>query len=313
MEGVPACFLFADQVSKDTSGYRLSKACEESTGRDGIEGVQWLNGLVRIYPKSPQARNKLLMKGVTLNKVHIPVIGTNPNIVDGSEETVKLIIGKVPLSLANEEIEKALTQLPGVRIKSRLFYEHYRDDQGKLTSYKSGRRFAYVVKPANPLPKSLKIVKWNASLYHFGQKTGSAPTDSNPAGSSAPNDNALHSSATDRRSVSPPCAPSPQLSPVVPSSAPASAEDRVNNQPVLDLFFRKPTGTGLATVTTTPSSRGRSKLRQQRSRSASASRKRFPSDGDKFERVGSKARREEAPATSRDYYDFDPTRDPPQF
>lgn len=311
-QGVPACFLFADQVSKGTSGYRLSKACEESTGPDGIEGVQWLNGLVRIYPKSPQARNKLLMKGVTLNKVHLPVIGTNPNIVDGSEDSVKLIIGKVPLSLANSEIEKALSQMSGVKIKSRMYYEHYRDDNGKLTSFKSGRRFVYIATPLAPLPKSLKIVKWNASLYHYGQKRVLAPLDSNPEGViPAASHNELGTTVTDSSPVILADTPSSQTSPVVPSSDPSPAEDRVNNQSSLDLFFRKP----IKSVAVTPSgsTRGRTKFRQQRSRSASAPRKRVPSESDRLERATCKTRREEAPAISRDYYDFDPTRDPPEI
>lgn len=312
MEGVPACFLFADQVSKGTSGYRLSKACEESTGLDGIEGVQWLNGLIRIYPKTSQARNRLMMKGVTLNKIHIPVIGTNPNIVDGTEETVKLIIGKIPLSLANSEIEKALTQLPEVKRKSHMFYEHYRDDAGKLTSFKSGRRFVYIVKPLAPLPKSLKIVKWNASLYHYGQKSGLAPVDSNREGlTSAQSHSDLHTPATDNSPVNPIDAPSSQTSPIVPSSVPESEDDRETNQTVLDLYFRKPIKTVNTTVS--GSTRGRSKFRQQRSRSASTSRKRFPSEGERLERAGNKTRREEVPAASRDYYEFDPTRDPPEI
>lgn len=309
MENVPACFMFRDQVSRGTSGYRLSKACEASTGPDGIDGVQWLNGLVRVYLKSKKARDLLLMKGVTLNKIHIPVIGTNPNIVEGDEETVKLIIGQIPLSLANSEIEKALAQLSDVKIKSKMFFEHYRDDDGKLTSYKSGRRFVYIVKPNNPLPKSIQIMKWKASLYHYGQKNARSNKDSNPESpvSTQPINEPLPGIANSR-AVSPPGTSMTQESPGATPLPPSIEGERGNNQPVLDSFFRKPT----RTVTPTTSTRGRTKARQQRSRSASLSRKRVPSDDERMEGSECKSRREVGPATSVDYFEFDPTRHPPQ-
>lgn len=309
MESVPACFIFRDQISKGTSGYRLSKSCEASTGPDGIDGVQWLNGLVRVYPKTKKARDLLLMKGVTHNKIHVPVIGTNPNIVDGDVETVKLIIGQIPLSLANSEIEKALAQMNEVIIKSKLFYEHYRDDDGKLTSYKSGRRFVYIVKPNNPLPQSIQIMKWKASLYHFGQRNSRTNRDSNSetSASTQPRNEPLPEIA-DTLPMSPSGASMTQETPSATPLPPSIEGDRGTNQPVLDSFFRKPT----RTVTPTTSTRGRPKARSQRSRSVSLSRKRIPSDDERLERSGCKARREEGPATAVDYFEFDPTRHPPQ-
>lgn len=312
MESVPACFVFRDQVTKDTSGYRLSKACEESTGPNGIEGVQWLNGLIRIYTRSTEARNKLLMKGITLDKIHIPVIGTNPKIVEGPEDTVKLIVGQIPLSLANSEIEKALTDMSDVRIKSRMFYEHYRDDDGKLTSYKSGRRFLYIVKPANPLPKTVQIMKWKASLYHFGQKRVLAARDSNLGGAATSQNNEMHTrvAVTDNAPIDP---PTTQNTPECSASPPPASEEReVNQQSTLEIFFRKPSK--MSNVSSPAASRGRTRSRQhQRSRSVSLSRKRGPSDEERLERSWSKSRREQGPTTTTriDYFDFDPTKDAP--
>ena len=169
--GVPACFFFADSVSRTISGFNVCKACEEVTGPGGIKGGQKLFGLWRIYCSTSEARKKLIMKGVTIDKQFVSVIGTNPFIVKDSERpSVKLIIGNIPLSVSNEEIEKGLRQVEGVDIRSKLYEECYRDELGKLSLYKTGRRFVYISAPVDPLPKEFVVGKWRPSLYHFGQK-----------------------------------------------------------------------------------------------------------------------------------------------
>ena len=51
-----------------------------------------------------------------------------------------------------------------------MFDEHYRDNEGKLSLFKSGRRFIYIDTPPKPLPTQFKVGKWTPSLYHYGQK-----------------------------------------------------------------------------------------------------------------------------------------------
>ena len=177
--GIPPCFIFSDQVPKETSGLQLAVACEKSAP-GGIYGTQKIKGLWRIYTWSREARDQLLIKGITFNKIHISISDANPNIVDNSVETVKLIIGNIPMSVANSEIEKVLKSLPDVTFKSKLFDESYRDEDGKLTAFKSGRRYVYIQKPSRPLPKLVQVMKWRASLYHFGQKS---PTVTPPSSS----------------------------------------------------------------------------------------------------------------------------------
>lgn len=314
--GVPACFIFGDQISKETTGYKLSVACDKSIGpHGGIDGCQFLNGLWRLYPLTEKARQALLTNGITIDRRHIPVIGTNPKIVDGPGESVKLIIGKIPLSLSNSEIEKALAEMDNVKVRSKLFYEHYRDEDGKLTSYKSGRRFVYIDKPISPLPKSIDIVKWKASLYHFGQKKIVAASDSNLDDSAPPpsNQDVNRDSTTEKTVVGLTCEnQSASVSPLtMPTSSQVSSESasspevaRETNQ-TLDKFFRKP-----PRPSTQATSRGRQRGRQRRSRSVSTSRKRTPSDDDDFDtRSQSKSRRAEGISTTPDYFDYDPTRE----
>ena len=160
---VPACFVFADQVPKETTGLQMALACDKSIP-GGIYGTQKIKGLWRIYTWSREARDQLLIKGITINRIHVAVFDTNPNIVDNSTETVKLIIGNVPMSVANAEIEKILKSMSDVSFRSKLFDESYRDEDGKLTSFKSGRRYVYIQKPSKPLPKFVQIMKWKAPL-----------------------------------------------------------------------------------------------------------------------------------------------------
>ena len=58
----------------------------------------------------------------------------------------------------------------GVKICSSLIEERDRDPSGKLTRWKTGRRFLYMAVPAKPLPKTLRIGIFTASLYHKEQR-----------------------------------------------------------------------------------------------------------------------------------------------
>ena len=168
---VPACFFFADAVDRTVSGLHICRACEEVAGSGSVAGAQRLYGLWRIYPATQEARDTLLMKGVTIDKLYIPIVGVNPMVAKGAHDSpvTKVIIGNIPLSVANDEIEKALKGI-GVKMRSQLLYENYRDEEGKLTLFKSGRRFLYVDEPSKPLPSEFQVGSWRPSLYHPGQK-----------------------------------------------------------------------------------------------------------------------------------------------
>ena len=173
-ESVPACFFFADMIDRSISGYQVCKAIQQVIGTRGkVTGAQILNGLYRIYLSTNEARRILIAQGVTIGDTYVSVIEVNPKIVHGAENSpsVKLIIGNIPLSISNDEIETELKKLEGVHLKSRLFFENYRDDEGGLSSFKTGRRFAYINPPPQPLPHRFQMGSWKPSLYHWGQKT----------------------------------------------------------------------------------------------------------------------------------------------
>ncbi|GFR73985.1 hypothetical protein ElyMa_002151400 [Elysia marginata] len=118
-----------------------SKACEAVAGVGSCDGAQKISGLWRIYPTSVEARRDLIVSGVELGGQAITVLGQNPFLVLGQGEipTTKLLIGNIPMSVAESKIMDALGAL-GVALRSPMKDEHYRDEMGGLTRFKSGRR-----------------------------------------------------------------------------------------------------------------------------------------------------------------------------
>ena len=95
-------------------------------------------------------------------------------VVDNKGEreipATRLTIGNLPLSFSNEEISKYISKLPSVNVRSSLMEERARDDSGKLTHWKTGRRFVYIDVPSQPLPKTLRMGSFSATLYDKEQK-----------------------------------------------------------------------------------------------------------------------------------------------
>ena len=99
----------------------------------------------------------------------------NPFIVrtpEGEREapTTKVIIGNLPISYSNQEIEAKLRQL-GCEFQSKMLMERDRDEKGGLTRWLTGRRFVYIKVPDRPLPEKISIGPATATLYHREQKS----------------------------------------------------------------------------------------------------------------------------------------------
>jgi len=147
-------------------------AAERVTGPETILGAQSIRGLWRIYPLTNQARDKLLIDGLSLGGRTIQVHNKNPFILRGQGgaeiPSTKLWLSDIPISISNEDIESALIRL-GVTARSALFNERVRNKDGKLTRFLTGRRFMFINVPEKPLEKSVKIGPVTARLYHKGQ------------------------------------------------------------------------------------------------------------------------------------------------
>lgn len=252
---VPACFFFVNAIDPSISGYRVCKYLKEAIGNTGeVKGAQILNGLYRCYVSTNEARELLLSKGVTIGHTFVPIIGVNPKIVSGTGDSVKIIIGNIPLSASNDDIQAALTKLDGVTLRSRLFFENYRDDEGGLSSFKTGRRFVYANVPPKPLPQKFQVGDWKATLYHWGQRK---------------------KTTEEQETV---VQPDSRLSATIGSSTPANAPDlstaNVNKpSPPLSQVSGQTKQTRLTDKMTVPSQRSRSRVQDQsknRTRSLSA-------------------------------------------
>ena len=152
----------------------LCAAAEKTSGYNSVIGAQKIGGLWRIYPKSAENRAMLLLKGIEVRNITVNPFDKNPYIVktpDGEKEvqTTKLIIGNLPISYSNDEIERKLLQL-GCEPQSKLMMERDRDERGGLTRWLTGRRFVYIRIPGRALPEEISIGSATATLYHREQK-----------------------------------------------------------------------------------------------------------------------------------------------
>ena len=156
------------------SGLGLCVAAEKSTGKGAIKGAQEIRNLWRIYPATREARNDMLLKGLSINGVQVQVADINPFILrqkTGEEKpATKVWVADIPLSVANSEIELALNKI-GCELRSDIKQERYRDADNKLTRFETGRRFVFVTVPATPLDPVLKVGPFQGRVYHKEQRT----------------------------------------------------------------------------------------------------------------------------------------------
>ena len=111
-----------------------------------------IGGLWRLYPANREARVQLLMEGISLRRVHVTLLDTNPFLIVGNNgqeiPTTRVTVSDIPLSYNKADIEAALKKL-GCQLVSPIRYECDRDN-GKLTRWKTGRRFLFMGVPKEP-------------------------------------------------------------------------------------------------------------------------------------------------------------------
>ena len=80
----------------------------------------------------------------------------------------KLTIKHLPLSISNDEIKKLLED-QNVILASPIRYGLIRDEEGQLTTYKSGDRFVFVEPFDPPLPRQQKIGTFHCTVLYHGK------------------------------------------------------------------------------------------------------------------------------------------------
>ena len=161
-----------------SSTLEICTAAERVSGRDTIIGAQQIRGLWRIYPQTDEARQALLAEGIVLRSVRLEVCRTNPFIVQGNENYTRLWVSNVPISVADSEIENALSRI-GCELRSDIKRERARNLDGGLTNWLTGRRYVFITVPPQPLEKTLKVLDLNATLYHKEQRSVDRPRHCN--------------------------------------------------------------------------------------------------------------------------------------
>ncbi|GFR80580.1 hypothetical protein ElyMa_004049300 [Elysia marginata] len=173
--GVEACFIVEKSIlpgqAGTLSGLDICLAAEAVAGRNTIEGAQKTAGCWRIYCLTKAARSELIIGGLCMGGQSLTILDKNPFIVSRPDSlSTKLIVGNIPISVSNAEIGDALKDL-GVEDRSPIREETYRDKDGGLTRFKTGRRFVYITLPTKPLPKTTKVGgSFFAYLYYREQQ-----------------------------------------------------------------------------------------------------------------------------------------------
>ena len=166
--------FFSSKPSKDQwiTHVELYKAISTHVPAENIAGIQRVRGLWRIYMDDTESRNNLFTCDFALRGKELNVYDTNPaffrrNIHTGSYvQTVRVRVKNVPLSADDGQIKRAL-ELQKCEIVS-MFREKLRID-GKLTNCETGDHIVIVGPIESPLPSSLSIGRYNASIRHQGQ------------------------------------------------------------------------------------------------------------------------------------------------
>ncbi|KAL8558306.1 hypothetical protein ACOMHN_059553 [Nucella lapillus] len=180
MTNVTPVFVLNNQLpafdQKQFTTLEICSAEEKTSGFETEDGTQRIGGLWRIYLRNKEARQKVILQGFAIRGVRVEVKDRNPFLVsspDGEEKEIpatKLTINNIALSFSDEEILKTIKNL-NVSVRSKLILEMDRDSMGKLTRWKTGRRFLYIDIPAKPLPRLVEMGPFRATLYDKKQKT----------------------------------------------------------------------------------------------------------------------------------------------
>ena len=174
---LPVYFKQSDVIDTGfLSVYEVCIAAEKIAGINLIDGSQIIRGLWRIYfsdKSDERTRIQLLATGITLRGQHVNLYDRNPFLTRNNREATKVMIGGIPLSVSNEQIYadfEAVCKQRNSTVIGQIRNELARDDNGKLTRFKTGRRFLYMdPNPSNPIPKQLPLAGFTASIRYKEQ------------------------------------------------------------------------------------------------------------------------------------------------
>ena len=152
---------------QDATVFDICLAAEKVSGPSTIEGATCIAGLWRVYPKSELTRVKLLSNGVSLKGKTVRFESFNPFIRkgDGNEgQGTRLTVSNLPFSYSNDAVSRNLIAA-GFKLRSNIMFEKARGPDGKLTDWKTGRRFVWIDLPKGEVKRSLKMGTFTAYIF----------------------------------------------------------------------------------------------------------------------------------------------------
>ena len=164
----------------------ICEAAEEKIGHGRIAGAVKKGGLFRLHGKSPEDKIKLL-EGIhphivitrdnenKMKSYDIPLYAKNPISNDIGEDgkiipSTRLTIDGFLLSVSMEDVKKTLEKIPGLVMKSPIFFDRAWSKDKTLSRFVNGKRFVFINEPSEnaPLPPTIRVGAFQASLYYKG-------------------------------------------------------------------------------------------------------------------------------------------------
>ena len=137
-------------------------------GQEGLEGVQQLGGIWKIYLKAVKHRCELLSrKTLWIQSKMVALFDQNP-YQNNLQSRDKLTIKGLPLHMKNDEL-KTMLESKGVVLCSPIKFSLIRDEAGQFTNYKNGDRFLYCEPLPQPIPRQQRVGDYNCYVHHHGK------------------------------------------------------------------------------------------------------------------------------------------------
>ena len=177
LDSIPPLFLREKDLTRKLSAFELCSCITRMISPAKLEGVQQIGGLWRIYIKDKATKLELFCrKTVLIDGKHVPLYDQNPTLYHHNTVGMqhlpvlndKLTIRNLPLSVSNTEVKQFLVN-NNIQLRSDVKYGYIRDQEGLLTSFKSGDRFVYTAPFDPPLPRKQVICDIPCLVLHHGK------------------------------------------------------------------------------------------------------------------------------------------------
>ena len=180
---VTPVFIKPADIDPSILGEEICRAAEREVGEKGIFALQKAGGLLRLYPQSEAARSRLVLKGFSLRGIRIFPTPTSPKRTFSRDgivvQSTRLVISNLPISVSDTDILEEI-RAAGYKPLSALSYDCLRDKNKRLTRFCNGNRSIFVVQPAGPLPKTVKVQSKFTAFIYYPEREAVEGTASSP-------------------------------------------------------------------------------------------------------------------------------------